>query len=132
MSRTTFPSNFSPEISVPKNFVENIDPNVGVGVPIAVEEDGAGGFQEAVHLLHTVFEPADIMVDSARKTVFKTTYLAFVAPNHLVGAVAEKRRVEVNQVNGFGFQGAENFQVIAQKQLIEGHGRWGLAHGWAR
>jgi hypothetical protein len=53
------------------------------------------------------------VIDAARKPILKTTYLAFVAPDHFVGPVAEKRRVEVNQINGFGVNGTQDFQVIA-------------------
>ena len=92
-----------------KNFIQDIYPDVCVGVPIAMEEDGAGGFEDAVHFLNAVFQPADVVVDAARELVLETAYFAFVAPNYFIRPVAEKGRVEVNQINGFGINGTQNF-----------------------
>lgn len=60
------------------------------------------------------------MVHAAAPPVHEGAHLAGVAPDDLVVAVGEERRVEVNEVNGRGVEGFEDFEVIAEEELVHG------------
>jgi hypothetical protein len=54
------------------------------------------------------------MVNAACPSILKTSYLSAIAPNNLVIAVAEKRRVKVNQINALALKRFKYFEVVSQ------------------
>ena len=63
------------------------------------------------------------MVHAAAPAVLEAAHLTLVAPDHLVIAVAEEGRVQVDQVNALAIQMLQDLEVVAQDELVEGgHG----------
>jgi hypothetical protein len=97
------PRYFVNEVIHTENLIQNINPDIRVSVPIAVQEHTACGFEDAVHLFNPLFQPRYIMTDAACPTVLETADFPRVSPDNLVVAVAEKRRVKIDKVNALRF-----------------------------
>jgi hypothetical protein len=117
----SLPDNFAPEIIHAKNPIKNIHPDIGVGVPVAMNKYTPGRLEEAVHFRNPLFEPRDIMINAACPAVLKTADFPCVSPDNLVVAVAEKRRVKVDKVNAVRLHCLEDFQVIAEDKTVYRH-----------
>jgi hypothetical protein len=65
-------------------------------------------------MLDPLFEPRDIMVNTARPPVLKTADFPRVSPDNLVIAIAEERRVKVNEVYRIVLQRFEGFEVVTE------------------
>jgi hypothetical protein len=61
------------------------------------------------------------MVNAARPPVLKTADFPRVSPDNLVIAVAEKRRIEVDEVYAVRFHAFEDFEIVAEDKFIYGH-----------
>jgi hypothetical protein len=106
------------KIISPKNPIQNIHPNIGVGVPVAMQEYAACGLENTVHLFNPFFQPRDIMIDAAGPSVLKAADFPRVSPDNLVIPVAEKRRVKVNKVNAVRFSAFEDFEIVAENEFV--------------
>lgn len=118
MSIGSLPSNMISEVCCPENLIQNFDSDIGVGVPVAMEEDGAGRFEDAVHFDYPFFEPVNIVAHAACPSVLEGADFAGVAPYNFVVAIGEEGRVEVDEVGGFAVEGAEDFEVITEDELV--------------
>jgi hypothetical protein len=116
------PDNFIPKIVFTKDFILDENFYFRIRVPVAMQKNTSCGFEYAVHFLDTFFEPVNVMAYAARPPVLKTADFTRVAPDYLVIAVAEKRRVKVNQVYGVVFHRLEYFEVVAEYKAVYGHG----------
>jgi hypothetical protein len=121
MSKSSLPNYFTSKIIHPENLIQNIHPDIGVGVPIAMQEYTPRGLEDAVHLRNPLFQPRNIMVNAACPAILKTADFPRVSPDKLVIPVAEKRRVQVDKVNAFRFQRFEDFKVIAKDEALDAH-----------
>jgi hypothetical protein len=117
----SLPDNFASEIIHPKNPIQNIHPDICVGVPVAMKEYTPGRLEEAVYFRNPLFEPRDIMINAARPAVLKTADFPRVSPDNLVVAVTEKRRVKVDKVNAVRVHLFKDFEVVAEDEFIDGH-----------
>jgi hypothetical protein len=88
-----------------------------------MQKDTARGFEDAVHFRNPFLEPRDIMINTAGPAVLKTADLPRVSPDNLVVAVAEKRRVKVDEVNAVRFHTLEDFKIVAEDKAVYFHGR---------
>jgi hypothetical protein len=79
-----------------------------------MQENTAGGLQNTVHLLDTLFEPCDIMVNAARPPVLKTADFPRISPDNLEIAVTEKRRIKVDEIYTVSFHVFEDFEIISE------------------
>jgi hypothetical protein len=112
--RRITPGYFINKIIHTENPIKNIYPDISVCMPVAMQENTAGGLQNTVHLLDSLFEPRDIMINAARPPVLKAADFPRVSPDNLVIAVAEKRRVEADEVYAVRFHVIEDFEVVAE------------------
>jgi hypothetical protein len=101
-----------------KYFIQYFHPYIGIGVPVAMEEYAAGGFEDAVQLLDAFFEPINVMVHAAAPAVLKTADFAFVAPYDFVVAVGEEGGIEVDEVYHFTIKLFEDFEVVAEIKMV--------------
>src|SRR5688572_24080383 len=62
------------------------------------------------------FHPIEVVLDVALPAVLEGPDLGLVAPDHLVKAVREERRVEVDQVDAVGRELPEDMQVVLAVQ----------------
>lgn len=83
-----------------------------------MEEDTSGRFEDAVHFDNPFFEPVNIVAHATRPTVLEGADFAAVAPDNFVVAIREEGRVEIDKINGFAVERAENFEVIAEYELV--------------
>jgi hypothetical protein len=58
--------------------------DIGVGVPVAMQEHTPGGLENAVHFRNPLFKTRDIMVNAAGPSVLKTADFPGVPPDNLV------------------------------------------------
>jgi hypothetical protein len=110
-----------PEVIYTKDFVQNIHPDISVRVPIAMQKYAPCGLENTVHLRNPLLEPRDIMVNPSSPTVLETPHLPRVSPDNLVVAVAEKRRIKVDEVNAVRIHAFEDFEVVAEDEFIYRH-----------
>ena len=88
-------------------------------MPIAVQKDTACFFEEPIHEFDSFFEPSNIVVDTACPAVFETTDFSFVSPDDFIISIAEKRRIEIDQIDRFFLQRLHNFQIVAQNEPVD-------------
>jgi hypothetical protein len=115
------PNNLIPEVLAPEDGVQNIHPDVGVRVMIAVEINAPGIFEHAMHLLHALPEPRDVVLDSTRPAVLERADFSTVSPNAFVMTIAEERGIEVHEVHGVIRYGPQNFKVVTEYQFVHIH-----------
>jgi hypothetical protein len=61
------------------------------------------------------------MANSAGPAVLKTADFPRVSPDNLVVAVAEKRRVKIDEVNTVRAYCLENFEIVAEDKAVYRH-----------
>ena len=61
------------------------------------------------------------MAYAARPPILKTADFPRIAPNDFVIAVAEKRRVKVDQVYAFTLHRLHNVKIVAENEFVYGH-----------
>lgn len=62
-------------------------------MPVAVQEKGAGGFEESVHFGDALLQPGDVVVYAARPAVLEGTDFTLITPDDLIIPVGKERRV---------------------------------------
>jgi hypothetical protein len=70
-------------------------------------------------LFDTFFEPSDVVFNAPRPTILETADFAIISLNDFIISVAEKRRIEINQIDRFAFQRLHDFQTVAQNEAID-------------
>ncbi len=105
------------KILVSKDLI-HLDLDVVRGVPVAVDVDRAAGLEQALHLVETGVEPDQVAVEAALPDVGERALLVLVSPDHVVDAVREERRVDVDEVDALRGQRAHHMQVVAPDQAV--------------
>ncbi len=111
------PHNFVAEHVISKNLV-HLDLDVMTRVPVTMHVDRAGGLQQPLHLVEARVQPDQVAVQAAFPDIGEGALLVLVAPDHVVDAVGEEGRVDVDQVDAFGGQLAHDVQVVAPDQAV--------------
>ena len=111
------PYKFVLKIAVSKNLI-HFHLDIVTGVPVAMDVDRAGIFEDAFHFVQAGVEPDKVAVQAALPDVVERAQFVVIAPDDIVVAAGEKGRVDVNQVHAAGGNLAHNVQVVAPDKAV--------------